>query len=490
MEKNNKRKRKNIDKKKKVKNTLLAEKNLKKSHLTESKNYNIKPCDKQKNEFNTLYSINKLNAPNYSVKQNGEELKETKTKRRSHSNGCKIVKNLPEDKFMGAPNYEYMTLKKDYYKDRTFPIIDIDEKKYTIPSPINPKSNYINQSHENKECWDLRNGVSGSLLPNLLGFFTEYYKNLTGEKININKKSIDTSLFNCIAQIVSYYNIKKNGLKKENVIKQIQMSKEQKLMTDWGTTHQDCACVIFDEIFGKEYEVHQISSCYCTPKIILDRIYGENQSKLYDKYENMPPITSTPDGIVISKTLKKPCFVMEIKCPSVYIPINTTVINEPFKLPKDYFSVNYGKTENIYDFPFRFQADRKAHDHVPLYYLPQIYLECICSGINQAIYCSFTPKNITFFNVSFTKKFGSELIDLIYTFCKTYVLPISENPTPQKIEKIVSEYKTPVDLYTKKQKELYDNFITKTIKNEVKEKIIAEISFNDLPNKIKSMFNY
>ncbi len=137
---------------------------------------------------------------------------------------------------------------------------------------------------------------------------------------------------------------------------------------------------------------------------VRDPVYD----RIVENIEYTRPLRSTKPEEDPYFLLNKPIAVLEIKCPTHFIPRDST---------------NRGGEVN---WSYR---KRGPHSQIPYYYIPQIMLQMLCTNTNLCYFVSWTPTSGTnIFKVTFDKVYVTTMLDFVSQFNERYIKRNSTTP--------------------------------------------------------------
>lgn len=219
-----------------------------------------------------------------------------------------------------------------------------------------------------------RHRLTGSQFANALGFFDKQSCKLLGLKPQTYHHSDRVH--------VVYSNIKEP---KEEVF-----DTAQRVFMDWGMHHESNAIITYLD----EFKDHVIQE---TTFYTIDNLeeYINKHATVSDfdfvKDFSILKIGASPDGIVVKDNL--PDSVLEIKCPTAFIPDS--------------------KSQD-----FRYMK-RKPHAAIPVYYIPQLMGEMMVTGLRECTFCSWTiTAGMNVFRVGYDQAYVNEMLYWFYQYAQ------------------------------------------------------------------------
>jgi hypothetical protein len=196
-------------------------------------------------------------------------------------------------------------------------------------------------------------------------------------------------------------------------LKETNFTAFQRVFMDWGTYHEPNAILTFLHAFP-EYTVQETGFWSSKERTdIHDRIVELIQTHAANEEDNLfvtthlPDIGASPDGLVINKETNEIVGVLEIKCPTPFIPL--------FEKDGKFKSYQYRK--------------RKPHDQIPVYYLPQIMVQMFVTDVKQCLFSSWcTTTGMNVLQVKFDPEYMYQIFYWVARFNEQYQKNIaSEN---------------------------------------------------------------
>lgn len=172
-------------------------------------------------------------------------------------------------------------------------------------------------------------------------------------------------------------------------------------------------------------------------------------------FDDLPRIGASPDGVVYdsSVSLTEPQYLLEVKCPAPFFPMNngterkkTTAATVAHMLNGAVSAESRDNADAMKSHPtadseqggvdvdlpkkkekqmnvYRYLR-RKPFVQIPVYYIPQIQAQMLCSGIHKCIFVSYTPtKGMTVFEMDFDPEYAYLMLKMIRDFYQRYVKP-------------------------------------------------------------------
>lgn len=225
---------------------------------------------------------------------------------------------------------------------------------------------------------------------------------------------------------------------------------------DWGTHHElNAVLTLLND--GPSLKVHE-TGFWTLPEEHIPLIGGNSDGGFDDLcFDDLPRIGASPDGVVYdsSVSLTEPQYLLEVKCPAPFFPMNngterrktTTTANTTATILNGAVSaesrdnadatkshptsdseqggvdVNRPKKKEKQKNMYRY-LKRKPFVQIPVYYIPQIQAQMLCSGIHKCIFVSYTPTNgMTVFEMDFDPEYAHLMLKMIRDFYQRYVKP-------------------------------------------------------------------
>jgi hypothetical protein len=246
-----------------------------------------------------------------------------------------------------------------------------------------------------------RGHITGSSLAKSLGFFSKDINKLLN--LSVSKTYRKGEILQCFDNLY------------DSCGDAISEKEYTKVFQDWGTNHETNALITFLNSFA-EYSVQETGFWSSeTNEDISKRIelliLSYSKSEEEGKYMNnfLPRIGASPDGLIIDNKTKKITGVLEIKCPSPYIP-------------------KFDKEDNFIQ---KYQyIKRRPHKQVPMYYLPQIMTQMFVTNLNMCLFCSWTATaGMNVFEIEFDPKYMYELLYWTAKFNSHYLSCMKKEPS-------------------------------------------------------------
>ncbi|EFC38377.1 predicted protein [Naegleria gruberi] len=308
------------------------------------------------------------------------------------------------NKFNGEnPNVKWKAL---YYED----IKEIYVNRYV---PLNPPNEPIDENNchlfpQRSDKWlELRsNRITASRLSKALGFFSPAavkMLDLSKSFLKQDKETVGT----IYESILTRDELKELGMTDEEIDQLKQPSNEnpkeeivKRVFMDWGSNHElNCVSTILNSHF--DYDMFCETGFYIITEDRLNQVFTKEDLEKYElSFEKLPALGASPDGLLQSIDTNEIHSCVEIKCPTCFV--------EKYVKKED--------RESGRDIPLTFSyIKKKPHEEVPVYYIPQMYLQMIATNTKQCYYCSWTvTQGCNMFKVEFDKDFALEILYWIF----------------------------------------------------------------------------
>ena len=303
-----------------------------------------------------------------------------------------VIAEKPLNKFQGTqPNVKW----------RAFTVDELEKHERFIPMteamPAQRSEEWLEQR---------RNHVTGSQLSKALGFFSS--------KAIIKRLGLDARTYYRKGELGDhYFNINataESGDQRETVF-----SEAQRVFMDWGTNHETNAILTFLQAFP-EYAVKETGFWSSNEKselkervdqLVRESFEAEEDYLTISKY--LPRIGASPDGLLLDKSSQQLLGVLEIKCPTPFVPVASKQQQQDTAMTYQYIK-------------------RKPHEKIPVYYLPQIMLQMFVTDVQQSLFCSWcVTSGMKVFRVKYNKDYLSQMFYWIAKFNENYLLSLSNN---------------------------------------------------------------
>lgn len=291
---------------------------------------------------------------------------------------------------------------------------------FNINSPLNKNCDWnktLKQSDKSYFQPENRLGINSSSVFILLGYVSENGKKLINftSQYGFQEKDISQQFKTIIYDILGCY----RGCMVENI-----NCNSNYLMEDGKKNEIKC----IKELKVK-YDIYESSRASCYPEFIKNRLKLDNVPIL-------PLMSYSGDGIIVIRD--KIEAILEIKCRMTRLCNGT---NNEFI--------------DVYPYPF---------DEIPKYYLPQIHMEMLISGIDKCLFVSWShTKGINIFKVNFSVDYCKKMIYYIEMFMKRYIIPLLNlkniNEIHHNVNLISSKKEHMLEIMTDEEKQEYNEFI-------------------------------
>lgn len=276
-----------------------------------------------------------------------------------------------------------------------------------INSPINPDIDYSQSIKQDDPFYfkpENRVGITASIIPVLIGMFTprgRQYLKLDKMK-GFKDSELVNQFYDALAMILRSYpqfkDIKFDTKEKDSI---------SQMFCNDGKANEKYALNDFNK-FISNCKAFQNSNCKSTREYLMKRLNLTNIPNLPDQ------VSASPDGIVVDLINEKIVGVLEIKCRV------TRIVNHK------------GQVINVYANPYK---------QIPVYYIPQIQWEMLCTGVDKCYFVSWTnSKGIKVFLVDFSIDYCKTLIKYLEQLITEYVFPILDQLDDIKDHHNITEY--------------------------------------------------
>jgi len=308
-------------------------------------------------------------------------------------------------KFSGThPNTKWKSISfeqvQQMFPSRYLPLRPLDESE-----PVTDDNCFL-VPQRSKRWHELRsNRITASNLSRALGMFNERAGKKLGLSktyLNSNSDALQCKLFKSLLTVEELKNVfgltedeistvKSNPVEDptlpETITKQVFM--------DWGTNHElNCVATFLFDFDMESDSIFCETGFYTITKPRMLQILSENDlSSVGLTFESIPPLGSSPDGLLKHKNEEFPHSSVEIKCPTSFVPQYVR------------------KGEPTPPSPVFCYLKKKPHEEVPVHYLPQIYAHMLATNTKQCYYMSWTVTcGCKVYRVEFNKTYCLEML--------------------------------------------------------------------------------